>query len=405
MTTPDLATLDYLTSPDGAALLARLATQDLSDAHTLALLTRLRREHPPAVAAAALELARLRRKARDKFGDDADRLYFTRDALEQASDPHIRAYRARHAPAQVIDAGCGIGADALAYARAGSHVLGLDIDPDRVALARANARALGLADRARFAVADARAPLPHRPDLVFFDPARRTADGRRIHDVRQYLPPLATIAPWHDLPVLVKLSPGVDLAQLDGYGGTVEFIAVGHDLKEALLHRPPGAVGTPARRATQITVTGDGAQVTHWERTHPPEPRPLSAPRAWLIEPSPAILRAGLVQDLAQALDAHQLDPTIAYLTTDHAPASVWAAGWQIEAWMPFHVKKLRAYLRERDIGQVTVKKRGSPVTPEQLITQLKLKGGSGSRTLALTRYDGQAIVIVCADRTPDNLL
>ena len=38
---------------------------------------------------------------------------------------------------------------------------------------------------------------------------------------------------------------------------------------------------------------------------------------------------------------------------------------------MPFNVKKLRAYLREHGVGQVTVKKRGTAVTPETLIAKL----------------------------------
>jgi hypothetical protein len=67
---------------------------------------------------------------------------------------------------------------------------------------------------------------------------------------------------------------------------------------------------------------------------------------------------------------------------------------------MPFNVKKLRAYLRERGVGTLTVKKRGSPLTPEQLISQVKPKGDA-SRTLVLTRHQGAPIVIICTDYVP----
>jgi hypothetical protein len=53
--------------------------------------------------------------------------------------------------------------------------------------------------------------------------------------------------------------------------------------------------------------------------------------------------------------------------------------------------------LREHSVGTVTVKKRGSAVTPEVLIPQLKLKGDQ-SRTLVLTRCQGQQIVMICQD-------
>jgi hypothetical protein len=65
---------------------------------------------------------------------------------------------------------------------------------------------------------------------------------------------------------------------------------------------------------------------------------------------------------------------------------------------MPFNLKKLRAYLREHDVASVTVKKRGSPITPEELIQGLKLKGGQHSRTLVLTRHAGNPLVLICED-------
>jgi hypothetical protein len=64
---------------------------------------------------------------------------------------------------------------------------------------------------------------------------------------------------------------------------------------------------------------------------------------------------------------------------------------------MPFQLKRLRTYLRDHRIGQVTVKKRGVAITPEELINRLKL-AGSESRTLVLTRCAGKPVVLVCSD-------
>lgn len=388
-----MTALDFLTSSAGVQLLDALAGEDLSDARTLALLTRLRKSYPAEQAGAALELARLRLKAVEKFGEVAARMYFTRSALEQASDPRIRAYRAQHAPQSVLDACCGIGADSLTFAQHGAQVLGIDLDAERAAMASLNAAALGVSDRARFEVGDVRGALPAGYALRFFDPARRDETGRRLHDVEAYQPPLSLIRQWDAAQIMVKLSPGVELAQLESYGGTVEFISVEGDLKEAVIH-------LPAAESALFATLIHGDTVHHWRRTDSPAPRPLSTPRGWLIEPDSSLLRAGLVEDAAQAFDAYQLDETIAYLTADHAPETPWARAWQIMDWMPFNVKKLRAYLRERNIGTVTVKKRGSPLTPEALIAQLKPKGDR-SCTLALTRHDGAPIVMICEDYTP----
>lgn len=393
-----LDNITFLASPAGESLLERLALDDLSDANTLKLITQLRKDYSAEQARAALEMARLRLKAADKFGDDARWMLFTREALEQASDPQVRQYRARRLAGQagsVADAGCGIGADSLAFAAAGLSVLGLDTDPVRVAVARYNAAALRLP--ARFEVADVRDGLPEA-DAVFFDPARRDERGRRIYDVERYEPPLSTIRGWHHPLIVVKLSPGVDPSQLDDYSGRVEFISADGDLKEAVLWQGNSSDGL------QATLLVEGREY-HWEksrgrgdlsgRPYNPDDAVLSTPRVWLVEPDPALIRAGLVREAATRFGGAQLDETIAYFTADERPESPWARAWKILDWMPFNLKKLRAYLNERGVGSVTVKKRGTAVTPDELIPKLKLKGKE-ARTLVLTRCQGQQIVLIC---------
>ena len=58
--------------------------------------------------------------------------------------------------ARVLDAGCGPGRHALALARRGIDVVGVDLSPDFIALASASADALGVAEHARFETADLR---------------------------------------------------------------------------------------------------------------------------------------------------------------------------------------------------------------------------------------------------------
>jgi len=385
ITLPDV---EWLTSPTGESLLQRLAHEDLSDTNTLPLLTRLRRDYTAVQAGAAVEMARLRVKAVAKFGVDARRLFFTREALEQASDPLVRAYRAEVIGAHsVIDACCGIGADSLMLAAMGADVYGLDIDSVRIEIARYNAKSVGL--KARFEVGDVTEGLP-RAEWVFFDPARRDEQGKRIYDVERYQPPLSIVSDWKQASICAKLSPGVDLEHLKSYHGLVDFVSVDGDLKEAILW-----LGDGVRRERATLLRHE--EYFFWEREMGIVPETtIAAPREWLVEPDPAILRAGLVQDVAEEFNGFLLDETIAYFTTDEKPESPWLRAWRVLDWMPFNVKKLRAYLRAHQVGDVTVKKRGSPVTPEALIPQLKLKG-SAARTVVLTRLRGQPIVIICA--------
>ena len=175
------------------------------------------------------------------------------------------------------------------------------------------------------------------------------------------------------------------------YGGRIEFISVKGDLKEALLWLNDASVRTTA---TLLTET----KTLRWQDDNPPDQSPLSRPLGRLVEPDPALICAGLVQSVARKFNGHLLDETIAYFTTETKPISAWVRAWQIQDWLPFQLKKLRAYLREWQIEHVTVKKRGSPLTPEKLIAQLKLRGDQ-SCTLVLTPQGGQPIVMICADR------
>jgi hypothetical protein len=258
-------------------------------------------------------------------------------------------------------------------------------------MARANLEALGLSQQAAFLRADLRQPLPVAPgaDLaLFFDPARRD-QGRRIYSVRAYQPPLAVVQAWLPrFPALaVKISPGVRLEELHAYDAELEFISLNGELKEAVLWFGP--LKTASRRATLLP----GAHSLAAPPGRSPE-LPLHEPQAYIYEPDPAVLRAGLVASLGQSLGAAQLDEDIAYLTSDQPLETPFARRWTVEDWFPFQLKRLREALRQRHVGHVVVKKRGSPLQPEALIRDLRLSGDQ-QRVVFLTHLRGRPIVIL----------
>nr|BFE86269.1 hypothetical protein GCM10020093_088700 [Planobispora longispora] len=63
---------------------------------------------------------------------------------------------------------------------------------------------------------------------------------------------------------------------------------------------------------------------------------------------------------------------------------------------LPFSLKRLRAALRERDAGNVTVKKRGSAIDIERLRKDLRLSGNA-SATVVLTRIGEKPFALVCS--------
>ncbi len=388
----ELSTFNQLLTPLGQEILSAAAELSPREADFLKHFQTLSRRYPREIARAGLEIAITRMEAAHKF-PHSEKLYFTSEALQQASSYAVSCHRAKRYKGfdAILDLGCSAGGDSLTLAQI-APTFGIDRDGLRLRMAGANARALGL--RAEFIQADLLDPLPTRLFKqarrygLFFDPARREAH-RRIWSVEHYLPPLSTLRSWlpHYPALGVKISPGVKMEAINEYEAEIEFVSLNGELKEAVLWFGPFT--STRRRATLLpgehTLTGLPDKV---------QQNLGVAPRAYLYEPDPAILRAGLVQDLARQLHAAQLDPDIAYLTADNLIPTPFARAWEIEAWFPFQLKRLRSYLRTRQVGKVTVKKRGSPLQPEALIRDLRLQG-EAERVVFLTHHNGQPIVIV----------
>ncbi|OSZ58382.1 SAM-dependent methyltransferase [Streptomyces pharetrae CZA14] len=381
--------LNALRTPEGGALLDEVRGTD--PARELAVATRLRREHPAELVSAALGQARLRQRAVAKFGaDDAGRMFFTPNGVEQSTRASVAAYRARRmrelGVTSVADLCCGIGGDAIALARAGIRVLAVDRDPLTAAVARANAEELGLADLIEVREADVTEVDTGGYDAVFVDPARRGGRGR-IFDPEAYSPPLswaveaALRAPYAAL----KVAPGIPHEAVPE-AAEAEWISDGGDVKEAVLWfgTGPGLV-----RATLLpgprTLTGRGLA--------DPEVRPVGR---FLYEPDGAVIRAHLVAEVAQQVGGGLLDATIAYVTADEPRDTPYATAYEITDHLPFNVKKLKALLRERGVGVLTVKKRGSAVEPEELRRKVLPKPhGTAAVTVFLTRVAGAPAMLL----------
>lgn len=393
--TPVLTFRRLLTDP-GQGLLAEVRGHDPGQELTVA--TRLRRDHPAALVTAALGQVALRRRAEAKFGPDAWRMYFTPNGLEQATRAPVAAWRARRLATlgarRVADLCCGIGGDALALARAGMAVLAVDRDPLTCAVAEANAASLGLSSRVEVWCAAAEDTDTAGCDAVFVDPARRGGRGR-VFDPEAYAPPLSwAVETARRAPrAVLKIAPGVPHAALPA-DAEAEWVSDGGDVKEAALWFGTGAPGL--RRAALLpgghTLTGDPTRAT-----------PAGPPGRYLYEPDGAVIRAHLVAEVAAQVAGRLLDPTIAYVTSDALHPTPYATAYEITDVLPFNVKKLRALLRARQIGTVTIKKRGSAVTPEELRGKLRLEGVNAT-TIILTRTAGAPTVLLghpVGDRRP----
>ena len=389
----DRDAFEWLLTGDGQRLL-ELATHAWVDAdgdpvRSAAAVRRL--EADPDRASAALTQVQLRARAVAKFGDDAVRMYFTPDALEQATRPRVAAHRAARLVAadvgSVIDLGCGIGGDLVSFARAGLTAAGVDLDPVRVAVARANLAALGVGGAVE--VADATTVRVGGFGAAFADPARRGARGR-VFDAEGWTPPWPFVTELLQGRAVVKVAPGIP-HDLVPDRVEAEWVSERGEVKEAALWSP--ALATTSRRATVIAATGL-ATLTTEDDPYAGQPRPVRGVGRWLYEPDGAVVRAGLVTAVAAGVDGGLLDDKIAYVTSDAPFRTPYATSYEVLEELPYREKALRAALRERGIGTLTIKKRGVDVVPEQLRRRLALAGDE-TATLVLTRAGGHGVALL----------
>jgi len=395
MLTPEL--LGALRSSAGAALLARAAA--LRDDPFAA--EKLRREASLELAAAAVEQVRLRQRAAVRFSRAAE-MWFSPALLEQASGDVICRYRARRFAGRswregpVADLCCGLGADTLALAAHGA-VTAVDRDPLARALAAANAEALGAEHPIHVRPGEVPGDAPALP-AAWCDPGRREG-GSRTRSLELISPSLRDVLSLRErIPSLgVKLSPASKDAELDALLETIpherEFISVAGECRElAVWIGELAAADDLPRRATVLPA---GAEIVG----RPLPYKEVLPPGEYLIEPDPAVIRAGLVGNLAAELEAWPIDPQLAYLSCDRRPASPLGQAYRVAAPEAFSEKRLSAGLREHGAGDVVLKTRGVAIEPEILRHKFRavLKQGRPDRrpVVFITRLAGRAIMMM----------
>jgi hypothetical protein len=185
----------------------------------------------------------------------------------------------------------------------------------------------------------------------------------------------------------IKAAPGLPL-NLVPPGWEVELLADRRELKEAVLWSPE--LATTSRRAT--VFPGPGTL-----EAQPGPPLDCASPGAYLLDPNPAVTRAGLVEELGRDLRAWKLDPRIAFLSADQPLRSPFGRLLRVEASLPWNLKRLREVLRGRGVGTVEIRKRGSAVDVDDLTARLRL-GGDARAVVVLTRVADRPWALVCTE-------
>lgn len=399
-----------LSTGEGWGLLQALPPYDEGSA--LSLQRQLRDAgFAPDLVAAALAQSRLRARAQDKFGEFADGMMFTTDGLEQATRLSVaarHAQRFREAGIRSVhDLGCGIGSDAMALSGLDIAVTAVDADEATAAVAQVNLRHWAIT-QVEHAAADAFVP-PTGPGAsevgVWFDPSRRTpgvADSRgrtrRLFRLEDLSPSWSLVQEMaRSVPATgAKLSPGFPHAARPP-GTEAQWTSYAGEVLECALWWGP-LVRTSGRTALVLDRDGSSAVLTEADGDPvAPKAERLSDLGPWLYEPDRAVIRAGLTGTVTAAVDGVELDEGVGYVAARTAAEVPGARRFAVEEVMPFAVKALRAWLADRDITRITLKKRGVSLDADLLRRQLRVtEGGRGQHaTVVITRVRGQQVALV----------
>ena len=324
---------------------------------------------------------------------------------------------------RVADLTGGLGVDAWAFSQVATEVLYNEMDADLADAARHNFAALGRSNiRVSCAeiTADSLSAIlgNFAPDVIFLDPARRSASGQKVFRLADCSPDL--IALKDSLlrlcpTVLVKVSPMADIAQLGRELGNclqaVHVVAVGDECKELLLllQRPGDPVRLAVRigrYAVQLPAAWSGSRMLRGaffqvlcDEEHPAggqrearylaDEAELKAAR-WLFVPGPALTKAGAFNLPCRQFGLVKLGrSTHLYCSAPDNPAaecrldaereaalSRWGKVYEIEAVVPFDKAGMREVALRCPQADVTA--RNFPLTSEALRKKLGVKEGSG---------------------------
>jgi hypothetical protein len=384
--------MEHLLTAQALRLLDEVGEID-SKADVLSIITKLRKAgHPALLVTEVITQARLRTRAKAKFGDFAASMLFSEPGLEQATRLPVAAVHAERFKLAgfntIADLGCGIAADSLAFASLGLSVTAVEQDAQTAALASFN---LAPFPNAKVMVADAEQFDLANFDAIWLDPARRDLERKTAKHIT--LTP-ADFSPNLDWcfsiakPRGIKLGPAFPL-ELIPAGVEAQWVSHQGDLVELALwfdalQQKTGRSALMLRDGQRYQFEGDGS-----ERS---EIAPL---KRYIFEPDSSLIRSQLLGEFASQHALTGISDGIAYLSSDSMLRSPWLKTYEVLETLPLDEVAIRKALSNLGVGKLEIKKRGVDITPEELRPKLKLKG-EGAATLILTKVgDARRALIV----------
>lgn len=390
--------LQFLNTKEGRNLIAEYQDIRLDDLPKL-ILTLRKKEIP--YTSELVDLLIGRKKAKDKFSK-SEKMFFTPDGLEQSSAESISEYIAQrfkrilNRNATVIDLTCGVGGNTIFLAKY-FKVLAVDSNPVHIYCAKHNAKLYGVENNIEFIVGNAEDNI--RDCQAFFIDPQRIREGktktRSLYnsqpDITKLLPKMEKVTKN----ICLKISPAFNYAEVEELfdDPAVELISENNINKSALLWF--GEFDDFQRRATILNADND--VISYQNQDDQNEPEVSDQVKAYVYLPNKAIVKAGLIKELAKKFNLFELDQNSEILTSDNIvryPGQVFRS-FKVITQAKYSIKNTKKILKEYSIDRAHIIAKNFNINPEILRKKLKLKEGIDLTLIFTTLKSTQHRVIL----------
>lgn len=319
-------------------------------------------------------------------------------SVEQCSSEATARYKAAlFAGTNFADLTGGLGVDCHALSQGFSHGDYVERDADLCALARHNFAVLN--DDIDVWNETAEQYLSHGEpvDLIYLDPARRDAYGRKTVSISDCTPDVAQLQDRlmeQARKVAVKLSPMLDITKALGElkcVSEVHVLAVANECKELLFIMEPGHGGATRFVCANLSTSQPVVEfIMDEERTCPL--CLADGVGRYLYEPNVALMKGGCFKLLSRRFDVSKLHKNSHLFTSDDLVPDFPGRIFEVEAWEPYG-KKLRNSLLS-DVSKASLTVRNFPMTVAALRKVMKLADGDEVFLFATTLKGEERVVI-----------
>ena len=215
-----------------------------------------------------------------------DITYLSENDLRFATNELAAEWRAKRlASARLLEVGCGIGIQTIAFSKVCKKVISVDIDERKIEYAKANLKKLGITN-VEFVCADIMKLTDElklfNPETVFLDPERPATEETRT--LKNFSPPLKEfIEAFKYAKIAIELPPQMQVMPADGEREYLSIDSLMNRLTLYLGDNKTSAVLLPKK----LHVEGQ-----------PKEPEQTERLETYITVPDPAVIKAGLINDI-----------------------------------------------------------------------------------------------------------